>query len=245
VPWERHSSSRRWARQSSVRRACRRRLPGRPRRLPHDRPPPPPPTRTAGVYVVSQPRAGAARSARAHRSAARRYIARRTGGPDGQTAPGLGGRERRPARRSPRSARSSSPLGPPSPGGPSALKPRHRSGSRAGRSRAADHAGRGSAYPRRRSGGDAGQKPRRRPRRPRQRESAPPIRAAVQGKAAPPTTGPRPSGRRVRGGVRSARPADRSRRSCGGRGRSSRARAAGPPRRIATARARLASRRGG
>ena len=43
-----------------------------PSRVRRGRPPPPPPTRTAGDSPVSPPRAGAARSARAHRPAARR-----------------------------------------------------------------------------------------------------------------------------------------------------------------------------
>ena len=98
--WERHWSSRRWVRQRSITRIPRRRLPGRRRSPARDRPPPPPCTRTAGASVVSHTGAGAAWSARAHRPAGRRFIARRAGGPDGQKAPGLGGRERRPARRS-------------------------------------------------------------------------------------------------------------------------------------------------
>jgi hypothetical protein len=48
VPLERHSSSRRWARQRSAPWRLKARLPGRFRRTPHRRPPPPPPTRTVG-----------------------------------------------------------------------------------------------------------------------------------------------------------------------------------------------------
>ena len=123
MPWERHSSSRRWERQRSALHARRRRLPGCHCRALLGRPPPPPPTRTAGGSLVSHPGAGAARSAPAPRSVARRSITRRAGGPEGQTAPGLGGRERRPARRSPRSAGLHRLSGRPLPGGPSALMP--------------------------------------------------------------------------------------------------------------------------
>ncbi len=104
VPWERHSSSRPWARQHSTSRIRRIRLPGRPLHPPLGRSPPPPPTRTADDSPVSHPGAVAGWSARARRSAGCRHIARPPGGPDRQKAPGLGGRERLTAWRPPRGA---------------------------------------------------------------------------------------------------------------------------------------------
>jgi hypothetical protein len=122
VPWERHWSSRRWARQRSAPWMQGGRLPGRAPFAPRGRPPPPPPTRTAGDWSLSHARAAAGWSARAPRSAARRCIPRRHGGPDRRTAPGLGGRERRTAWRPPRGAGLHRLSGRPSPGGPSALR---------------------------------------------------------------------------------------------------------------------------
>jgi hypothetical protein len=124
VPWERHSSSRRWVRQRSTPCIAPNRLPRRLARGPRCRPPPPPHTRTADGSPVSQPRAAAGQSARAHRSAARRSIARRRGGRSRPQAPGLGGRERRTAWRPPRGAGLHRLSGRPSRGGPSAARGR-------------------------------------------------------------------------------------------------------------------------
>jgi hypothetical protein len=118
VLWERHSSSRRWARQRSTPWMHGSRLPGRSRHAPRGRPPPPPPTRTADGSPVSHPRAGAARSAHARRSAARRSIARPPRGPDRRTAPGLGGPGAPHGLAPSPGRRTSSPLGPPLTGRP-------------------------------------------------------------------------------------------------------------------------------
>lgn len=119
MPWERHSSSRRWVRQRSIPRAPAGRLPGRPSDAPRDRPPPPSPTRTERGSHVSNTRVAAERSAHAHRSAARRYIARLTGGgpdpPDGARS-GRTGAPR--AWRSPRSAGLQRPRAAPETGRP-------------------------------------------------------------------------------------------------------------------------------
>src|SRR5215217_8245601 len=83
------------------------------------------------------------------RPAARRSTAQRQGGPDSPPAPGLGGRERRPAWRPPRGAGLHRLSGRPSRGGPSASRARGVAGSesapRAGGGRA-----RGAGRPRRR-----------------------------------------------------------------------------------------------
>ena len=104
MPWERHWSSRRWARQRSAPHGLTRR-PHRPRVAgPRGPPPPSPRTRTAGGSLVSSARAGPAWSPRAPRPAASRFIARHTDGPEARGARS-GRTGAPPARRSiPRSA---------------------------------------------------------------------------------------------------------------------------------------------
>ena len=104
MPWERHWSSRRWARQRSAPHGLTRR-PHRPRVAgPRSPPPPSPRTRTAGGSLVSSARAGPAWSPHAPRPAASRFIARHTDGPEARGARS-GRTGAPPARRSiPRSA---------------------------------------------------------------------------------------------------------------------------------------------
>ncbi len=104
MPWERHWSSRRWARQRSAPHGLTRR-PHRPRVAgPRGPPPPSPRTRTAGGSLVSSARGGPAWSPRAPRPAASRFIARHTDGPEARGARS-GRTGAPPARRSiPRSA---------------------------------------------------------------------------------------------------------------------------------------------
>jgi hypothetical protein len=124
VPWERHSSSRRWVRHRSVplpRPVRRRRRTGGRAWL---RPPPPPLADTADGSLVSHQRAERARSAPAHRTVARRYIARLAGGPDPPHG-ARSGRTGAPGGQAlfPRSAGLHRLSGRPSRGGPSAFGP--------------------------------------------------------------------------------------------------------------------------
>ena len=121
VPWIRHSSSPRWVRQRSTPWLRGRRLPGRLRLAARGWPPPPPHTRTADGSPV------AARAPRRNRPPARPGLPHAGSSPGAKagltrrTAPGLGGRERRPAWRLPRGAGLQRLSGRPSPGGPSAV----------------------------------------------------------------------------------------------------------------------------
>jgi hypothetical protein len=144
VPWERHSSSRRWARQRSAPWLREGRLPGRLRLAARGRPPPPPHTRTADGSPVSHPRAAAAASARAPRPAARRFIARRPGGPDPPDG-ARSGRTGAPDGLAPSPGRrTSTPLGPPLTGRPECCWRPEVQYSRAGAARGGPSLGRSS-----------------------------------------------------------------------------------------------------